>query len=113
MALYYIGKSQRAIENISIFAGSETIYGMNENENYAMFSLTDEDKNEELSSKKQKEALEDLRFGMEKFYLLDKKAIFVFNDKELMHKVMKISSPELLVTKDKIKLVENLEEFNK
>ena len=34
MAIYYIGKSQREIENISIFAGSETIFGMNEEENY-------------------------------------------------------------------------------
>ena len=113
MAVYYIGKSQRAIENISIFAGSETIYGMNENENYAMLSLPDEDKNEELSPKKQKEALEDLRFGMEKFYLLDSEAMFVFDDKQLMHDVMRISSPELSVSENQIKLVENLEEFNK
>lgn len=113
MAVYYIGKSQRAIENISIFAGSETIYGMNENENYAMFSLPDEDKNEELSDKKKKEALEDLRFGMEKFKLFDKEAVFVFNDKELMNEVLKIKSPDLKVTKNDIKLVENLEDFNK
>ena len=113
MAIYYIGKSQRDIENISICAGRETIYGMNENENYAMFSLPDEDKHEEVSEKKQKETLEDLRFGMEKFKLFDNEAIFVFNDKELMEKVMKIKCPDLKVTKDNIKLVENLEEFNK
>lgn len=113
MAIYYIGNSQRDIENIKIFAGSETIYGMNENENYAMFSLTDQDKNKELTDKQQKEALEDLRFGMEKFLLFDNDATFVFSDKDLMEKVMKIHSPELKVTKDKVKLVENLEEFNK
>ena len=65
------------------------------------------------AEKKQKEALEDLRFGMEKFKLFDNEAIFVFNDKELMEKVMKIKCPDLKVTKDNIKLVENLEEFNK
>ena len=51
MAIYYIGKSQRDIKNISIFAGSETIFGMNENENYAMFSLLDEDKHKEIPEK--------------------------------------------------------------
>ena len=35
MAVYFIGKTQRDIENLKIFAGSETIYGMNEDENYA------------------------------------------------------------------------------
>lgn len=113
MAIYYIGNSQRDIENIKIFAGSETIYGMNENENYAMFSLTDQDKNQELTAKQQKEALEDLRFGMEKFKLFDSDATFVFSDKDLMQKVMKIKDESLKVTKDDIKLVENLEEFNK
>ena len=53
MAIYYIGKTQRDIENIKIFAGSETIFGMNENENYAMFSLADEDKKKELNNKEQ------------------------------------------------------------
>ena len=113
MAVYYIGKSQRDIENINIFAGSETIYGMNENENYAMFSLTDEDKNKELSQKQLQTALESLRFGMEKFKLFDSDAVFVFNDKELMGQVMNVSSPDLSVSSNSIKLVENLNEFNK
>lgn len=112
MAAYFIGKTQRDIENISVFAGSETIYGMNENENYAMLSLTDEDKAQELSTKKQKEAIESLRFGMEKFKLFDNDAIFVFNDKDLMNKVMKLSTPEMNVTEKDIKLVENLSDFN-
>ena len=113
MAIYYIGKTQRDIENIKIFAGSETIFGMNENENYAMFSLTDEDKKKELSDKEQKLAFESLRYGMEKFNLFDTEATFVFSDNELMQNVMKVSVPELKVTDSQIKLVENLEEFNK
>ena len=113
MAIYYIGKSQRAIENLTIFAGSETIYGMNENENYAMFSLTDEDKNKELSDKQLITATESLRFGMEKFKLFDNDATFIFSDKELMEKVMSINSPELSVTQENVKLIENLNEFNK
>lgn len=113
MAIYYIGKSQREIENISIFAGSETIFGMNEEENYAMFSLTDEDKKKELSNKEQKLAIESLRYGMEKFNLFDTDAIFVFSDSELMKKVMAVSDPDLKVSDAQIKLVENLEEFNK
>lgn len=113
MAVYYIGKSQREIENISIFAGSETIFGMNENENYSMFSLTDEDKKKELSSKEQKLAFESLRFGMEKFNLFDTDATFVFSDKELMQNVLSVSDPDLKVTDSQIKLVENLNEFNK
>ncbi len=113
MAVYYIGNSERDIKNINIFAGSETIYGMNENENFAMLSLTDEDKNEPLSEKQKSLALESLRYGMEKFNLLDNEAIFVFKDSELLDSVMKITYPGLIVTRDKIKLVENLEEFNK
>lgn len=113
MAIYYIGRSQRDIENLTIFAGSETIYGMNENENYAMFSLTDEDKNKELNDKQLQTAFESLRFGMEKFKLFDNESTFVFSDKELMTNVMKINSPELTVTDSDIKLVENLSEFNK
>ena len=113
MSVYYIGKTQRDIENIKIFAGSETIFGMNENENYAMFSLTDEDKKKELSEKEQKLAFESLRFGMEKFNLFDNDATFVFSDNELMQKVMSVSAPDLKVNDNQIKLVENLEEFNK
>lgn len=113
MAFYYIGKSQREIENIKIFAGSETIYGMNENENYAMFSLADEDKNKELTDKQLQTAHEALRFGMEKFYLFDQEATFVFSNNELMQRVMQISSPELQVTQNHVKLIENLNEFNK
>lgn len=113
MAIYYIGNSQRDIENITIFAGSETIYGMNENENYAMFSLVDQDKNKPLTKKQQKEALEDLRLGMEKFKLFDSDATFVFSDKELLEKVMKIEDAELKVKINDVKLVENLEDFNK
>ena len=113
MAIYYIGKTQRDIENISLFAGSETIFGMNENENYAMFSLTDEDKKKELSDKEQKLAFESLRYGMEKFNLFDTEATFVFSDKELMQSVMNISDPELKVDAAQIKFVENLEGFNK
>lgn len=113
MAIYYIGKSQREIENISIFTGSETIFGMNEEENYAMFSLTDEDKKKELSDKEQKLAIESLRYGMEKFNLFDADATFVFSDSELMKKVMAISDPDLKVKDTQIKLVENLNEFNK
>ena len=113
MSVYYIGKSQRDIENIKIFAGSETIFGMNENENYAMFSLTDEDKKKELSDKEQKLAYESLRFGMEKFNLFDNDATFVFNDNELMQNVLNVSNPDLKVNANQIKLVENLEEFNK
>ena len=113
MSVYYIGKTQRDIENIKIFAGSETIFGMNENENYAMFSLTDEDKKKELSEKEQKLAFESLRFGMEKFNLFYNDATFVFSDNELMQKVMSVSAPDLKVNDNQIKLVENLEEFNK
>ena len=113
MAIYYIGKTQRDIENINIFAGSETIFGMNENENYAMFSLTDEDKKKELSEKEQKLAFESLRFGMEKFNLFDNEATFVFSDKELMENVLNILTPELKVQNSQIKLVDNLNEFNK
>jgi hypothetical protein len=113
MAIYYIGKTQRDIENISIFAGSETIFGMNENENYAMFSLTDEDKKKELSNKEQTLAYESLRFGMEKFNLFDTEATFVFSDKELMQKVLSVSAPDLKVLDSQTKLVENLNEFNK
>ena len=113
MAIYFIGKTQRDIENISLFAGSETIYGMNENENYAMFSLTDQDKHKPLSEKKENEALESLRIGIEKFKLFDNEAVFVFNDKELLDKVFEKSTPEMKVKKEEIKLVENLDEFNK
>ena len=113
MALYYIGKSERDIANIKVFAGSETIYGMNENENYAMFSLADQDKNQELSDKQLKTAHESLRFGMEKFKLFDNDAVFVFSDKELMQLVMNVTTPELKVSDTDIKLVENLNEFNK
>lgn len=113
MAIYYIGKSQREIKNISIFAGSETIFGMNEEENYAMFSLTDEDKKKELSDKEEKLAIESLRYGMEKFNLFDAESTFVFSDSELMKKVMAVSDPDLKVTDSQIKLVDNLEEFNK
>ena len=113
MAIYYIGKTQRDIENINIFAGSETIFGMNENENYAMFSLSDEDKKKELSDKEQRLAFESLRYGMEKFNLFDNEATFVFSDNELMQNVMSVSDPELKVKNKQIKLVENLEEFNK
>ena len=60
-----------------------------------------------------KSALESLRFGMEKFNLLDSNATFVFSDKDLQKQVMKISNPELRVTANQIKLVENLNEFNK
>ena len=113
MAIYYIGNSQRDIENISIFAGSETIFGMNENENYSMFSLADEDKKKELSGKEQKTAIENLRFGMEKFNLFDSEATFVFSDSELMQKVLSVSDPDLKVSDKQSKLVENLKEFNK
>lgn len=113
MAIYYIGKTQRDIENISLFAGSETIFGMNENENYAMFSLADEDKKKELSEKELSLVFESLRFGMEKFNLFDSDATFVFSDKELMQKVLSVSAPDLKVSDNQTKLVENLEEFNK
>ena len=113
MAIYYIGQSQRDIEKITIFAGSETIFGMNENENYAMFSLTDEDKKKNLSEKEQQLAYESLRFGMEKFNLLDSDATFVFSNNELMKKVMSVTYPDLKVIDKQIKLVENLEDFNK
>ena len=113
MAIYYIGKTQRDIENIKIFAGSETIFGMNENENYAMFSLADEDKKKELNNKEQKLSFESLRFGMEKFNLFDSEATFVFSDKELMKNVMSVSEPDLKVLDTQIKLVENLNDFNK
>ena len=111
MAIYYIGKSQSEISNIKIFAGSETIFGSNENENFAMFSLADEDK-KELSDKQLHTAYESLRFGMEKFKLFDADATFVFSDKELMHKVMKITNQELTVNQSDIRLVENLNDFN-
>lgn len=112
MAVYFIGKTQRDIENLKIFAGSETIYGMNEDENYAMFSLLDEDKHKEIPEKKKTLALESLRFGMEKFKLLDSEAIFVFNDKELYEDVMKQTKEEMLVTEKDVKIIENLVEFN-
>lgn len=113
MAIYYIGKSQRAIENLSVFAGSETVYGMNENENYSMFSLIDEDKHKEIPKNKKELALQSLRFGMEKFKLLDNDAIFVFNDKQLYEDVMKQTTYDMVVSESDIKIVENLEEFNK
>ena len=112
MAVYFIGKTQRDIENLKIFAGSETIYGMNEDENYAMFSLLDEDKHKGIPEKKKTLAFESLRFGMEKFKLLDSEAIFVFNDKELYEDVMKQTKEEMLVTEKDVKIIENLVEFN-
>lgn len=112
MAIYFIGKTQRDIENLTIFAGSETIYGMNEDENYAMYSLLDEDKHKDIPEKKKTLALESLRFGMEKFKLLDNDAIFVFNDKELYKDVMKQTNEEMLVTETDVKIIENLVEFN-
>ena len=112
MAVYFIGKTWRDIENINIFAGSETIYGTNENENYAMFSLLDEDKHKEIPEKKKSLALESLRFGMEKFKLLDNEAIFVFNDKTLYDEVMAQTKEEMLVGEADTKLIENLAEFN-
>ena len=99
------------IENLKVFAGSETIFGTNENENYSMFSLSDEDK-KELNSRQYQTAIENLRYGMEKFNLFDNEAIFIFSDKALQEKVMKISTPELKVTKEQIKFIENLNQFN-
>ena len=113
MALYYIGKSERDIANIKIFAGSETIFGMNENENYAMFSLADENKKKELSEAQIKTAHTALRMGMEKFKIFDSDAMFIFSDKQLMENVMKITAPDLKISSSDIKLVENLDEFNK
>ena len=112
MAIYFIGKTQRDIENLTIFAGSETIYGMNEDENYALFSLLDEDKHKDIPEKKKDLAFESLRFGMEKFKLLDSEAIFVFNDKDLYSEVMKKTKEEMVVTDKDIKIIENLIEFN-
>lgn len=112
MAIYFIGKTQRDIENLKIFAGSETIYGMNEDENYAMFSLLDEDKHKTIPANKKQLALESLRFGMEKFKLLDNEAIFVFNDKSLYDEVMAQTKEEMLVTEADTKIIENLSEFN-
>ena len=113
MAIYFIGKSQRDIENLTIFAGSETIYGMNENENYSMFSLLDETKhNGEVPDNKKQLAIECLRFGMEKFKLLDNDALFVFNDSELYNEVMATTNEEMTVTEKDIKIIENLSEFN-
>jgi hypothetical protein len=112
MAVYYIGKSQRAIENLNVFAGSETVYGMNEDENYAMFSLLDEDKHKDIPENKKELALQSLRFGMEKFKLLDNDAIFIFNDKQLFEDVMKQTTYDMVVTEENVKIIENLEEFN-
>ena len=112
MAIYFIGKTQRDIENLTIFSGSETIYGMNEDENYALFSLLDEDKHKDIPEKKKDLAFESLRFGMEKFKLLDSEAIFVFNDKDLYSEVMKKTKEEMVVTDKDIKIIENLIEFN-
>ena len=112
MAVYFIGKTWRDIENINIFAGSETIYGTNENENYAMFSLLDEDKHKSVPAKKKQLALDSLRFGMEKFKLLDSEAVFVFNDKTLYEEVMAQTKEEMVVTEADTKLIENLAEFN-
>ena len=112
MAVYFIGKTWRDIENISVFAGSETIYGTNENENYSMFSLLDEDKHKTIPANKKQLALDSLRFGMEKFKLLDNEAIFVFNDKTLYEEVMAQTKKEMVVTEADTKLIENLAEFN-
>lgn len=112
MAIYFIGKTQRDIENLTIFAGSETIYGMNENENYAMFSLLDETKHTDIPETKKTLALDSLRFGMEKFKLLDNEAIFIFNDKDLYNKVMERSTEEMIVSEKDVKIIENLSEFN-
>ena len=113
MALYYIGKSERDIEDTDIFAGSETIYGMNENENYATFSLSDEDKHEELDKKRTILDLQDMRFGMEKFKLFDDSAKFVFNDKELFEKVMKQTEDEMMVTKNDVIVVSSFDDIKK
>lgn len=112
MALYFIGKTQRDIENLTIFVGSETIYGMNEDENYAMFSLLDEDKHKEIPENKKDLAFESLRYGMEKFKLLDSEAMFVFNDKELYEEVMKKTNEDMVVGEKDVKIIENLVEFN-
>ena len=50
---------------------------------------------------------------MEKFNLFDSEATFVFSNKELLEKVLAVTDPELKVSKEQIKLVENLEDFNK
>ena len=48
-----------------------------------------------------------------KFKIFDSDAMFVFSDKELMENVMKITAPDLKISSSDIKLVENLDEFNK
>ena len=99
------------LNGITYFSGSETIYGTNEHENYARFSLADEEK--PLDEKQELNSIIDLRYAMEKFKILDNEATFVFSDKELMQNVMNVSSPDLKVLDSQIKLVENLEDFNK
>ena len=85
---------------------------MNEDENYAMFSLLDEDKHKTIPANKKQLALESLRFGMEKFKLLDSDAIFVFNDKELFDEVMTQTKEDMTVSEKDVKVIENLTEFN-
>lgn len=106
MALYYIGKNEKDITGISSFAGSETIYGSNEHENYARFSFSDEDK--PLTEQQEQLSYLDLRYAMEKFKILDKDAKFVFSDKELMEKVLSHTSKEMTVTDNDYSFVEDL-----
>lgn len=110
MAVYYIGRSEKALNGITYFSGSETIYGTNEHENYARFSLADEEK--PLNEKQELNSIIDLRYAMEKFKILDNEATFVFSDKELMEKVLSHSSQEMQVSADDVSFVEDLTTLN-
>jgi hypothetical protein len=109
MALYYIGKSEKDIFGCDKFAGSETIFGTNQNENYAKYSIEDEEK--DPTKLNLSNVMCDLRFAMEKFKFLDNDAKFVFLSKDLYEEVMKISEPEMIVSASDIKVVESLDEI--
>lgn len=109
MALYYIGKSEKDIFGCDKFAGSETVFGSNQNENYAKFSLEDEQK--DPSKLNLTNVLYDLRFAMEKFKFLDSDAKFVFLSEDLFNEVMKIQEPEMIVSKNDIVVAKSLDEI--
>lgn len=105
MGLYYIGRSEADIPVTKTFDGSETIYGTNENENYAKYPLSHEKK--ALSDKNTELAYTDLRYAMEKFKILDSSASFVFSNKEFYNNVMAKTTSDMTVKESDIKVIDN------
>ena len=106
MALYYIGKSERKIMENEVLGGSETIYGTNEGNNFARLSLLAEER--ELSKKDEDKFMKDIRFAMEERKLFDREAKFVFDDEEFMKKVFSFSEPEMIISEEDARVVEDL-----